>query len=70
MDYGLRKLIRNVINSLEHNKYDAFPSLHAAITLATLIIMGQYRKNWLYVFIPVIHWNFYFIRILQISLCH
>jgi membrane-associated phospholipid phosphatase len=49
----LTETIRNVINTLEHNKYDAFPSLHAAITLTTLITMGQYRKKWLYVFIPV-----------------
>lgn len=45
--------IRNTINFLEHNKYDAFPSLHAAITLTTLLVIGKYRKKWLYFFIPV-----------------
>ena len=47
-------IIRNTISSLEHNKFDAFPSLHAAISLATVIIIGQYRKKWLYFFIPIL----------------
>ena len=46
-------IIRDTINFLEHNKFDAFPSLHAAITLAAVIIIGQYRKKWLLFFIPV-----------------
>ena len=46
-------IIRDTINSLEHNKFDAFPSLHAAITLTTLLVVAQYRKKWLYIFIPV-----------------
>lgn len=45
--------IRSTINFLEHNKYDAFPSLHAAITLTTVMVIGQYRKKWLFLFIPV-----------------
>lgn len=49
----LTDLIRNTISSLEHNKFDAFPSLHTAITLATVIIVVQYRKKWLWFFIPV-----------------
>ncbi|MBK7095424.1 MAG: phosphatase PAP2 family protein [Saprospiraceae bacterium] len=46
-------IIRDTINFLENNKYDAFPSLHAAIALVTIIVMGKYRPNWLYFFIPV-----------------
>lgn len=49
----LTDMIRDTINILENNKLDAFPSLHAAITLAVLIVMWQYRKKWLYFFIPV-----------------
>lgn len=45
--------IKVIINNLEKNKFDAFPSLHAAITLATVIVMGQYRPKWLWIFIPV-----------------
>jgi len=47
-------LIRDTISSLEHNKFDAFPSLHAAISLTTVIIIAQYRKKWLYFFIPIL----------------
>jgi len=50
----LTDLIRDTISSLEHNKFDAFPSLHAAITLTTVIIIGHYRKKWLYIFIPIL----------------
>ena len=46
--------IRDSINYLENNKFDAFPSLHTAISLTTLIIVGKYRKKWLYFFVPVI----------------
>jgi membrane-associated phospholipid phosphatase len=50
----LTDIIRDTISSLEHNKFDAFPSLHTAISLATVIIIGQYRKKWLYFFIPIL----------------
>ncbi len=50
----LTDTIRNTISSLEHNKFDAFPSLHTAISLATIIIIAQYRKKWLWFFIPVL----------------
>ena len=49
----LTDTIRDTISSLEHNKFDAFPSLHAAITLTTVIIIARYRKKWLWFFIPV-----------------
>ena len=50
----LTDFIRNTINSLEHNKFDAFPSLHTAISLAVIIIVAQYRKKWLWIFIPIL----------------
>ncbi len=50
----LTDVIRNTISSLEHNKFDAFPSLHAAITLVTILVIAKYRKKWLWVFIPVL----------------
>jgi len=50
----LTDIIRNTISSLEHNKFDAFPSLHTAISVATVIIVAQYRKKWLWFFIPVL----------------
>ncbi len=50
----LTDIIRDTISSLEHNKFDAFPSLHAAISLATVIIIARYRKKWLWIFIPVL----------------
>ena len=50
----LTDIIRDTISSLEHNKFDAFPSLHAAISLATIVIIAQYRKKWLWFFIPVL----------------
>jgi len=46
-------VIRDTISSLEHNKFDAFPSLHTAITLAVTLIVAQYRKKWLYFFVPI-----------------
>jgi len=49
----LTDFIRDTINALEHNKFDAFPSLHAAITLTTVMVIAKYRKKWLVVFIPV-----------------
>ena len=50
----LTDIIRNTISSLEHNKFDAFPSLHTAISLATIMIIAQYRKKWLWIFIPIL----------------
>ncbi len=50
----LTDIIRDTISSLEHNKFDAFPSLHAAISLAVIILVAQYRKKWLWFFVPVL----------------
>jgi membrane-associated phospholipid phosphatase len=36
--------IRNLINALEPNKLDAFPSMHTAIVVVTLIVARWYHK--------------------------
>ncbi len=44
--------IREVIHFFEPNKFDAFPSLHTATTLTTLIIMAKYNRKMFLIFIP------------------
>ncbi len=46
--------IRDIISVFEPNKFDAFPSLHIATSLTTLIIMFKYNKKMFAIFIPVI----------------
>lgn len=46
--------IKTIINFLEPNKLDAFPSLHAAISLTTLLLMGKYNKKMFWTFLPII----------------
>ncbi len=46
--------IRNFIQIFEPNKFDAFPSLHIATSLTTLIIMVKYNKKMFLIFIPLI----------------
>lgn len=46
--------IRNLINTLEPNKFDAFPSLHTAISLTTIILMAKYHKKMFLIFTPVV----------------
>ncbi len=46
--------IRNFIQIFEPNKFDAFPSLHIATSLTTLIIMAKYNKKMFLIFIPLI----------------
>jgi membrane-associated phospholipid phosphatase len=46
--------IRHLINFLEPNKLDAFPSLHAAISFTTLLTMARYNKRMFYFFLPVV----------------
>ena len=46
--------IRTIINFLEPNKLDAFPSLHAAISFTTLLLMGKYSKKMFWTFLPII----------------
>ncbi len=45
--------IRNFIHFFEPNKFDAFPSLHTATTLTTLIIMARYNRKMFLIFIPL-----------------
>jgi len=47
------KWINNLIGFLEPNKLDAFPSLHTAILLATMMITGRYNRFLFSVFIPI-----------------
>ncbi len=46
--------IRNLIGTLEPNKFDAFPSLHTAISLTTIILMAKYNKKMFVIFTPVV----------------
>lgn len=51
--YILSEPIRNLINYMEPNKLDAFPSLHAAILLITMIVARRNNKKMYNFFIPV-----------------
>jgi membrane-associated phospholipid phosphatase len=51
--YFLAEPIRELINVLEPNKLDAFPSLHAAILIVTMFITFRHNKTMFYYFIPV-----------------
>lgn len=44
--------IRRLIDTLEPNKLDAFPSLHAAILTVTMIITYRHNRKLFYAFIP------------------
>jgi membrane-associated phospholipid phosphatase len=46
--------IRHIISFFEPNKFDAFPSLHTAISLGTMILMAKYNRKMFYIFIPVV----------------
>ncbi|RLD90265.1 MAG: hypothetical protein DRJ09_04800 [Bacteroidetes bacterium] len=46
--------IRTIINFMEPNKLDAFPSLHAGISFTTLLLMGKFNKRMFWVFVPII----------------
>ena len=46
--------IRNFIHIFEPNKFDAFPSLHIATSLTTMVIMFRYNKKMFLTFIPFI----------------
>ncbi len=50
----LAEPIRNLIGTLEPNKFDAFPSLHTAISLTTIILMARYHKKMFIIFTPVV----------------
>ncbi len=45
--------IRTLIDFFEPNKLDAFPSLHTAVVLTTLLICYRYNKKLFRVFLPI-----------------
>ncbi|MBN2424302.1 MAG: phosphatase PAP2 family protein [Calditrichaceae bacterium] len=45
--------IRNLINLMEPNKLDAFPSLHAAILLLTMLTAKRYNRLIYLIFLPI-----------------
>lgn len=45
--------IRNLINFLEPNKLDAFPSLHTAIVIITMLVARRYNRFLYNLFIPI-----------------
>jgi len=46
--------VREIISFFEPNKFDAYPSLHTAISLSTIILMAKYNRKMFYIFIPVV----------------
>ncbi len=46
--------VRTLISYFEPNKFDAFPSLHMAISLCTLLLMRKYNRKMFLIFIPVV----------------
>ena len=46
--------IRTLIGYFEPNKFDAFPSLHMAISLCTLLLMGKFKPKMFWIFFPVV----------------
>ncbi len=48
----LSEPIRRLIDTLEPNKLDAFPSLHAAILTMTMLVTFQHNRKLFYAFIP------------------
>lgn len=51
--YLLAEPIRKFIDVLEPNKLDAFPSLHAAILVITMLVSYQYNRILFWYFVPV-----------------
>ncbi len=45
--------IRELINYLEPNKFDAFPSLHSAIVTTTMLSTYYYNKKLFKIFLPI-----------------
>lgn len=48
----LSEPIRSLIDTLEPNKLDAFPSLHAAILTVTMLVTYRHNRKLFYAFIP------------------
>ncbi len=51
--YLLTDFLRNLIYTLEPNKLDAFPSLHTAILITTMILSYKNNKTLFYIYIPI-----------------
>ena len=49
----LTDFLRTIIDTLEPNKLDAFPSLHTAILITTMILSYKNNKTLFYIYIPI-----------------
>ena len=61
--------VRKIINFLEPNKLDAFPSLHSAISFTTLLMMIKYNKRMFWYFFTCYYRYLCIIGLLPLSLC-
>jgi membrane-associated phospholipid phosphatase len=52
--YFLSNPIRELINKLEPNKLDAFPSLHAGIVMSTMIVSYKFARRMFNIFVPIV----------------
>lgn len=50
----LTDLVRDVLNTLEHNKRDVMPSGHTQISLMVLYLTYRYERMLFYVYVPII----------------
>ncbi len=50
----LARPIRQLVLFFELNKFDAFPSLHVAVSLTTLLLMARFNKKQFAIFLPVV----------------
>ncbi len=46
--------VRDILNSLEHNKRDCMPSGHTQIALMVLFLSYRFRRPLFYVFLPIV----------------
>lgn len=51
--YLLTSPIKELINTLEPNKLDAFPSLHSGILMTTMIMSYRFARRMFYIFMPI-----------------
>jgi membrane-associated phospholipid phosphatase len=51
--YILAEPIRRIIDFLEPNKFDAFPSVHASILLITMLVTYEHKRPLFYYFVPL-----------------
>lgn len=50
----LGDFLRNLINLLEPNKYDAFPSVHQLISVLILLLSYRYERKFFYFSLPIV----------------